>query len=296
MIHPCPNYSLVTVTFKGELFLFYLHALSLNRNWKGQKKWHIIVEDSQETYDIIIKDILPLMDKDWEITIDFPNVENDFPPGEGRGWWRVQSLKIWAATYFEEDYFIILDCKNLLLKPADLSLFYHEGSWAVQLEDHDCHVWDQCIQTLNISNPPPRPLAYTPWVWAKDRVISALKYIDDIGIGREYAWKQKYFILDCHVIWALEHQNYQWHSANRFSYMPYSVINCGVDSLDSYKETFKSCTSLVFWTQHRKEFQTETNGMFKLLKEQLEEYNIKYDTVLFEKYFQELLIANDNNI
>lgn len=288
--------ALVTVVFQQDLALFYLHALSLDKNWHGPRNWHIVIEDWDTTVPYV-KEIVGKLSPDWTITIDRPDLgEDHFKPGHGDGWWRQQSLKFWAATHFNDDLFIILDAKNILLKPADLSYFYHYGSCAVTLREPDFNpqgdmerFWTTCKEKLQLSQYDiPRCSDLTPWIWPKYIVQSTLDRVHELSLDTEARWQNRHRLLEFQLVWAHTWDKYEWHSWGEMVYFQTGPEEYQTDQdfhskLEEGLKRFKEHEKIIFWTQHRRDMHRSI--MVKILLDQIANWGLAYDPTTFYRYF-----------
>lgn len=121
------SHEIITVTYYGDLANLYYHVLSLRRFWKGQKNFTLVVEDSQDTLDWCERVIRPLL-SDWTVKI---LLSPEMDPMDG--WHRQQILKLWASSISNNDYSIILDCKNFLIRDYTFDENFIDGKLLVPL-------------------------------------------------------------------------------------------------------------------------------------------------------------------
>jgi hypothetical protein len=285
--------ALVTVVFHRDLALFYLHALSLDKNWHGPRNWHIIIEDF-DTTTAYVQEIVAQLSDTWTITIDRPDLGPDhFTPGYD-GWWRQQSLKLWAAMHFNDDFFIILDAKNILLKPIDLSYFYHYGSCAVTLRESGTKddmekYWTICKEKLELSDYDiPRCSDLTPWIWPKYLIKNTLDRVKELSLDTEIRWQHRHRLLEFQLVWLHNWDKYEWHSWGEMVYFQTGPQEYQTDAdfratLAQGRELFKDHEKVVFWTQHRRDFHRAI--MVKILLEQVAAWDLSYDPTEFYRYF-----------
>jgi hypothetical protein len=289
------NAALITVVYQQDLYMFYLHALSLDKNWQGPRNWHIIIEDFDTTIPYV-EEIVSRLSNTWTITIDRPELGPDhFKPAHGDGWWRQQTLKLWAATHFLEDLFIVLDAKNILLKPVDLSYFYHYGSCAVTIRESGTQddmepYWLSCKTKLQLEGYDiHRCSDLTPWVWPKYIVQSTLDRVHDLSLDTETRWQHKHRLLEFQLVWQHSWDKYEWHDWGEMVYFQVGPSSYQSDQqfhehLVEGQKRFREHEKMVFWTQHRRDM--HRNVMVKTLLAQVSEYGLDYDSTEFYRYFE----------
>lgn len=162
--------NIITVTWKQDLHNLLYQAYSLEKNWQGLKEWIIVSEDGDVTYKFIIDRIVPIM-TGWSVSVLHAPVMS-----AKVGWWRQQVCKFWAAANMSsQDYSLILDSKNFLIKPINGKWFIgDDGITKIRQWQKEWGLADHYIQTCNYFGVPPERKTFawvqTPWVWRKDIV------------------------------------------------------------------------------------------------------------------------------
>lgn len=165
------NYKLITITYAGDVAHMYYHALSLARFWKGAKKWTIVAEDGEYTADWCVANIVPLL-PEWDIDVVLPPTL-----AATDGWHRQQFLKLWSASVATEEWVVILDAKNILIKEVNASLFFDGDVALVQVFNKD-HVHSRehvaSCSMLKLDYTQLREIfCITPFVW-KPKIVNAV--------------------------------------------------------------------------------------------------------------------------
>ena len=173
---------IITVVFCGDLSNLIYQAHSLKKNWLGEKKWYLIIEDLHHEDTILWcrHVILPIM-ADWDVKVI---------PGRDilskRGYNRQQIYKLWAASEIvDSDYSLILDAKNFLVRSIDGSWFFIDNKQKVALYQEitqQSSLWKNCC---NFFGKPTSliqcPYNVTPWVWRKDLVKYTISKYKEFG-------------------------------------------------------------------------------------------------------------------
>lgn len=109
---------LLTVFCWDDIPQLLLQAETVKRFWKGKKHWTIIVEDAEEELSKAaanqIKDNLT----DWNIEVIIPDSRL-----MAAGWRRQQLFKLWYSSISDTEWVLILDCKNLFIRPVSKESF-----------------------------------------------------------------------------------------------------------------------------------------------------------------------------
>ncbi len=167
--------NLITVVYRKDLHNLLYQAYSLKKNWLGMKEWIIVSEDGYETYNFILNDVIPIMNG-WNIIPVFaPKMVSD------TGWWRQQVCKLWSVdTVSQQQYSLMLDAKNFLIKPVNQEWFIDANEvtkirqwhkhWGL-MDNHYmcCDFFKGSVEKKEFS------YIQTPWVWRKDIVKLTIK-------------------------------------------------------------------------------------------------------------------------
>lgn len=112
------NTAFFYVVYDQDIPLLYLSCLSLRRNWQGPKNIVIVDNHTTKPWRDLITECLP----QWQITvIDAPklSLEHHF----AGGWYTQQVYKLICPLATDYDLFIIMDCKNLMIRATGLEEF-----------------------------------------------------------------------------------------------------------------------------------------------------------------------------
>ena len=229
---------IITVTHSADLHQLLLQAASLSINWQDPvKKWDIIIEDRD--YDIKYdvqkwckENIVPLMEG-WKVNIVLPEINYD-----GAGWVRQQLLKLYYGAHSSEEWSLMLDCKNFLIKPASSKSFFIDDAikYLPVLEDdsftRDAHHDARCL--MNITETTPEAANMTPWVW---NTKEAKALVDELNIS-----------LNCWTFGkATEFSLYWQWTHNKFKWIPeQNMSGYWGDIQKNYKELINAAKDSVY--------------------------------------------------
>jgi hypothetical protein len=223
----------------------------------------------------------------WQITVSRPDLGPDHYNSGSDGWWRQQSLKFWAVENTPCQVAIILDAKNILMRPLDNSYFWHYGSAAV-FENHSFgrgimdEFWQKAGDLLQIDPIPIRVQDTTPWVWPREQVLYALHRVQDLGVSHNRPqWQRILGLLEFQTVWLLRHDRYRWHVWHPCSEFVYRNHPGETDQertlrLTDTQDKFNDAHTLTaFWTQHRRDLGHVE--MQQLLRAQCEHWQLPVD-------------------
>jgi hypothetical protein len=241
---------ILTVTNWSDLFQLKLQAESLSKHWAGNRRWTIVIEDRDSE--------LALANLAWcrqNIQIDGWNIDFIIPDSSNylhNGWERQQMFKLYYAATAEEDWTLILDAKNFLVKRTDESFFLRDNNSVVYLPrfvDNEFYhrTTEPAKQLLGITDDFPPSASITPWVFNKKEVFELIKLL---GIDQEH-WP---------VGKATEFTLY-WHWVYRkFNWIPIQFVtglwdgNYSCDKLNFNvpdEQGVSTNENIRFWTHHR---------------------------------------------
>jgi hypothetical protein len=105
------------VVYKLDWPNLYMSLRGLAKHWKGPKTVAFVAEDNDYGFMQFVKQIL----QDWTL-YQVPPVETNLEGYYDIGWYRQQIQKLYLPTQIKHiDWFISLDCKNILVRDADPS-------------------------------------------------------------------------------------------------------------------------------------------------------------------------------
>lgn len=112
------NTALFYVVYDQDIALLYLSCLSLRQHWQGPKNVVIVDNHTSKPWRDLIRECLP----QWQITvIDAPKLSLEHHYAQG--WYRQQVYKLICPLATDYDSFIIMDCKNLMIRATGLEEF-----------------------------------------------------------------------------------------------------------------------------------------------------------------------------
>ena len=242
--------NILTVVFEKDLGNLLYQAYSLKKNWLGEKRWIVIVEDKIETKQFIENRIVPIMKLDgWEIVVQMaPNMNLS------AGWWRQQVCKLWAASEIcNSAYSLILDAKNFLINPINETFFFNNGNLKVRLWSDEKFGMQGCGHDRNWSEwcqffgKDPTKLTETwvttPWVWQKELVKLTIKEFLIRGVDiYTHGIRLPVWEFDAYWIVSQEHLS---HEDADFG----EAIWWHTDRIEMIRDRYKI---LPFWTFHRR--------------------------------------------
>jgi len=253
---------IITVTHNADLHQLLLQAASLLINWKDPvKKWDIIIEDREYNTKYNVQKwcndtLIPLM-VDWEVTIILPEINYD-----GEGWVRQQLLKLYYGAHSSEEWSLILDCKNFLIKPASSKSFFIDGAIkhlpVLTADSFTLGSHKTAREILGITTDTPEVANMTPWVWNTTEVKAL---VDKLNINLDF-WPFGE---------ATEFSLYWQWTYNKFKWFPeQNISGYWEDIQKNYKElitSVKDNPSLLFWAlprrQHNFLLVTETLNLLR---------------------------------
>jgi len=167
---------LVTVTYSGDLDAMRLQAHSLDLFATEPVTHHVYVEDSALDLATWHAALAQFYARNQLVLYDGNSLLNSrLGTVETTGWVRHQPLKLLAARHVQGPRYLVLDCKNILLKPVDFR------SWPVQHGNgrSNLGVWldgmDYFLPDLIAYTGIPRPATLvnpiTPWVMHSDLAL-----------------------------------------------------------------------------------------------------------------------------
>jgi hypothetical protein len=105
---------LLTVVHFVDIPQLLLQAKTIKKFWKDTKLWTIVIEDEDPTQCLEACEIIKHFMKDWNINVIVPNSNL-----KASGWIRQQLFKLWYTALSSEEWVLILDCKNFLIRPMN---------------------------------------------------------------------------------------------------------------------------------------------------------------------------------
>jgi hypothetical protein len=105
---------ILTVVYTADIPQLLLQAESIKKFWKDNKHWTIVIEDPRPNACLAACDIIKQSLVGWNIEVVVPVSQLSAP-----GWIRQQLFKLWYTAQSVDDWVLIIDCKNFLIRPMD---------------------------------------------------------------------------------------------------------------------------------------------------------------------------------
>jgi len=211
------TFEIINITYSGDTAALFYHAKSLKKNWLGPKNYTIVLEDNNEKIKKWCeKHIVPILN-DWDIKIiNSPRmIALD-------GWFKQDLLKLWAAGQSEKDVVIILDSKNIFIRPFSPFEMYQNDALRVQLYHNDflneddtkryksaCKILDVDFDLIDKS------YCITPFFWEVKLVKELITILNekDLSILSENLVRNAdIYPYTCYLYWCYAH--------DKISYVP----------------------------------------------------------------------------
>jgi len=291
--------NILTVAFRGDLANLLYQAHGFKKNWLGEKKWYIVIEDyNNDPYGTVteqwcyeyIKPILP----DWDITIiKGPEIVCQ------RGWERQQIYKLWAAAELvSSEYTLVMDGKNFIVRPIDQSYFFTDQQ-ELKVLVHNVPVgtssqlppaanpigdeeWLKCCSFFGESNlTKVRPQNITPWVWRKDLAQHTIKTFQNYGC--DIYTTASLPVHEFESYWLLNQDKIKWVSGDLID----GVMCSGIVDMDSGKERLNMHIEFKkpFWVFHRHAYQFDKMKNVNFSNDYLKELGV-IDDGLIQKWIE----------
>lgn len=241
---------ILTPTCAVDVPNLYLQAHSLDKFWKGKKKWSIIVDhseyDARLTKELIESKLSSMIMNGWNIQVVVP--EANYSRG---GWWIQQLYKMHFSATAASEWMLILDAKNFLIK--DCSEVDFIGSRVLRNVGDANEFNEECkrgaCKLLNIDADSISSFftPMTPWVWKTKDIAILMKELDfdldrfvELGdtateyslfwckFGKDYHWKEEWIVAGC------------WPGSS------------SLDQITEIRNDVRTNDRIKFWTHHRK--------------------------------------------
>ncbi len=245
------NMAFFFVVCDDDVPLLYLASQCLYKNWTGPKNIVIVSDYCKTDFKSIIDAVL----QGWNITyIDTPSTS--LKGYYAQGWYRQQVYKLISPISTSYDWFIILDCKNLMVRPASELDFINEnkelaiaGTYDSILKGWQAHsatYVDEYIERMTteskelVSGPESDLLIYTitPQIFKKEVLV---KMDDSFKFNQIRDWKGTEFFI-------------YWYYYNTY-YNPKWMTNCHAVVSDIYEQRWGKpalTKETLFLNLHRK--------------------------------------------
>jgi hypothetical protein len=158
-----------------------MQALTLEKNWKGKRAWTIVIENrdpivQQEQFEWIQQNVVSVL-TNWDLDI----VRGD-SAYDGPGWIRQQIFKLYYSSLIQDDWVLVLDAKNFLIRSANESTFVNDTGifrFVTGVEDQfHTDLLEESKQVTGVTGDVPFPSVMTPWVWNTNDLRSLFQHIN----------------------------------------------------------------------------------------------------------------------
>jgi len=244
---------ILTIVHWADLFQLSLQAESLSKFWLGNKRWTIVIEDpllavQQHSLEWCKKNIHI---DGWTIDFVIPNTTEI----RYNGWIRQQQFKLYYSAHAIEDWVLILDPKNFMIRPTDESFFFRNGSIlyipSFSYKDFFKKTIDGATELLGIDNyGVPEISSITPWVFNKKEVLSL---ITKLGVDINH-WPMPTNATEFTLYWLWSYKKFNWtpvQFVTGFWQEKYSNTITTFPSISEVKDGASTIDDLRFWTHHR---------------------------------------------
>ena len=268
---------ILTVVHWADLFQLALQAESLSKFWLGDKRWTIVIEDSlllvqQHSLEWCKKNIHI---EGWNIDFIIPNT----PEIRFNGWIRQQQFKLYYSAHAIEDWVLVLDAKNFMIRPTDKSFFIRNDTViylpAFNTKEFFKRTTEGAAELLNMYDPIPEAASMTPWVFNKTEVLNL---ITKLGIDTNN-WPMPTYATEFTLYWLWSYSKFNWtpiQFVTGFWQGEYSNTINTIPSIFDIKEGARNSDDLRFWTHHR---YTLDHVARQLTMELLEEMGLSKDVI-----------------
>ncbi len=270
---------ILTVFHFDDIPQVLLQAITFKKFWKDNKHWTLIVEDPDPIC-LEAAEKVKLFMNDWNIDIIVPDSSLEIS-----GWHRQQIFKMWYASKSRDDWVLIVDAKNFLIRPTDQRSFVTGNKVKhiplFQKNDFTISAHKEAAKILNIQNEISFSSCMTPCVWKTSEIKSLVSYL---GINLN-SWP---------INNATEFSLYYLWTFKKIKYREKQFVTGFWEQIEDYElaeeisiEATKK-SKFLFWTHHRYVYDIKLRNLtYKVLqnagikKNSLELWNERYDS-LFE--------------
>jgi hypothetical protein len=210
------------------------------------------------------------------------------------GWHRQQLFKlVYSAIEEEEEWVMVLDAKNFLIRPIDESFFVRGNTirhlpLAVDNEfNRDTH--NDSRKLLGITEEVPLGSPMTPWVWKSTDIRQLL---DKTGISLKQWVNNK--ASEYMLYWNMFYSKYQW-NPDMFA-TGFWGNDCPYEFAQSLVDNAKVDPTMKFWVHHRFAYDPVLRKMTVEILEHvgidrrvLDEWETEY-SLMFAKHHKVLMV------
>jgi hypothetical protein len=238
----------LTITHTDDLPQLLLQAASLEKFWKGSRYWTIVIESEglgqKKCSDFIEQKIRPMFSSNWTVKVVSPKCNL-----ETVGWHRQQLYKLVYSASNSEEWVLVLDAKNFLIRPINESFFVagnkirHLPIFTDNEFNKTSHIDSR--EVLGITdNDIPIVSPMTPWVWKSSDIKELL---DRTGISLS-KWVDNRAAEYC-LFWNMFYKKYRW-EPDMFA-SGFWANECPYDFAETLVDKVKDCPDIKIWVHHR---------------------------------------------
>ncbi len=247
------NEKLMVMTYDLDLPQLMMMCHCLDKNWKGQKKLTIVCGKSgrglEKSYCIDQTHIIldQYMADDWIVDV-VPSVESHMTSGVDE----LQLNKVLFSLDIDTTDTIVLDSKDFLLKPADLSDFIIDGNYRVQYFQTDqkfSSIYPTISKFIDVADDLPATLVLSPWVWKNSQVRNYWQLVQQI-FGPYYTWKEFPFFCEWAGFYAftvMNQTNMKFCDRKDGDWVP----AIGIWTHQNYENALTQAENFDRWTVHK---------------------------------------------
>jgi hypothetical protein len=282
---------LLTVVHFVDIPQLLLQANTIKKFWKDTKLWTIVIEDEDPTQCLEACEIIKHFMKEWNINVIVPNSNLKAP-----GWIRQQLFKLWYTALSSEEWVLILDCKNFLIRPMNQqSLVINNKVKHIplfSLNEFTLFAHNESKKKLKILDDVPVSSCMNPCAWNSSE---AKTLVDHLGITLD-TWVEG---------GATEFTLYWIWTYRKFKYTEKQFVSGFWDEIED-KDLAKSIADqavknkkFLIWVHHRYVHNSELRDLTKqvlssigITKRRLLQWDEQYQTILRDS---EHLIKQDRS-
>ena len=283
---------ILTVVNWLDLFQLTLQAESLSKFWTGKKRWTIVIEDPMlEIQQLSLewcKNNINI--PGWDIDFIVPNCSNLYC-----GWIRQQQHKLYYTSIADEDWVLILDAKNFLIKPTNKS-FFIKGNTLIYLPAFRSDEFFKktnvgASDLLNMHDAIPDSASMTPWVFNKKEVAELIK-VANITLEN---WPMPTDATEFTLYWRWVYHKFNWEPKTFVSGFWSHEFSTDLSNLpvnlNEMKDSIIKTEDMCFWTHHRYSMSTKTRQLTMAL---MQEIGLDSNVVLHWNHLFQKMLDNKN--
>jgi hypothetical protein len=175
-------HKIVITTFNEDISQFMMFCYCINKNWNGNRFITVVVNSvrpySNAEWEKFYQQVVEITQdylSEWTVEIHDGRHTDNFG-------YREQAVNkvLYGIDHRFEDV-IVFDCKDFLLKPADLSTFKKDNKYRVTYWKHDqklISMYPEAIELLDQDlSHVPGVINLTPWIWNVNQLAKYWKYM-----------------------------------------------------------------------------------------------------------------------